>query len=49
MRAERYFVGTRRFSSSNQCCTKIIWASGRFVGASLLSVSKNRRPSGATS
>ena len=46
---ERYFVGTRRFSSSNQCCTKIIWVGGRLVVASFLSVSKNRRPSGATS
>jgi len=42
-------VGTRRFSSSNQCCTRIIWAGVRFVGASVLSASRNRCPSGATS
>ena len=43
------WVGTRRFSSSSQCCTKIICAGARFDGASLLRGSKNRWPSGATS
>jgi hypothetical protein len=44
-----YFAGTRRFSSSNQCCTKIICAGGGFFARSLSSAIKNRRPSDATS
>jgi hypothetical protein len=44
-----YFVGTRRFSSSTQCCTNIICAGSGSGEGSVSRTVMNRRPSGETS